>query len=126
MKEIRKSIIENYIAAYNGFDVEGMLKDLDEQVVFENYSDGQLNMQLQGSEAFRQQAESATAYFKTREQKVTNWIFSDDLIEVELLYTAVLAMDFPNGLKAGEQIQMKGLSVFTFRGDKLVKIVDKS
>lgn len=126
MKEIRKSIIENYIAAYNGFDVEGMLKDLDEQVVFENYSDGKLNLQIQGIEAFQKQAESAKAYFKNREQQVMNWTFADDTVEVELRYTAVLAMDFPSGLKAGEKIHMEGQSFFTFQGKRVMKIEDKS
>jgi hypothetical protein len=32
--EIRKNIIENYINSYNNFEIENMLKDLDENYSF--------------------------------------------------------------------------------------------
>jgi hypothetical protein len=34
----REKLIKQYLTAYNEKDVEGMLKPLDELVVFENYS----------------------------------------------------------------------------------------
>ncbi|WP_257791729.1 hypothetical protein [Pontibacter actiniarum] len=32
---LKQQVIENYIRAYNAFDVEGMVKDLHQEVVFE-------------------------------------------------------------------------------------------
>ncbi|HEX8333984.1 MAG TPA: hypothetical protein VF622_15300 [Segetibacter sp.] len=43
----REKIIRNYIDGYNEFDVDKMIKDLDEAVTFENISNGQTNMLLQ-------------------------------------------------------------------------------
>ncbi|WP_255563236.1 nuclear transport factor 2 family protein [Mucilaginibacter sp. 21P] len=57
----REAIINNYIDAYNSFDIDGMMKDMADDVVFENISGGQVNMTLNGLQAFRQQAEQAKA-----------------------------------------------------------------
>ena len=126
MDDQRKAIIKDYLMSYNNFDVSDMLKNLDEQVIFENYSDGKLNVEIKGIKAFKQQAESAKAYFESREQKVTKWTFSGDVVEIEIDYSAVLAMDFPGGMKAGDTLHMKGQSTFFFQGDKIIKIQDRS
>ena len=56
---MREDIIRNYIEAYNSFDVERMLADLDANVRFVNISDGVVNMILEGRHKFREQAEQA-------------------------------------------------------------------
>ena len=49
----RQKVIEEYIEAYNSFDVEGMLKHLSPKVVFENIANGETNLTIRGIEAFR-------------------------------------------------------------------------
>lgn len=58
MKNLQK-VIENYIQAYNQFDIEGMLTDLHEDVVFENISEGILTLRTEGIDEFHTQAEKA-------------------------------------------------------------------
>ncbi len=36
MDSIRESIIQNYIDGYNEFDIEKMVRDLDDEIVFQN------------------------------------------------------------------------------------------
>ncbi|MFD2203087.1 nuclear transport factor 2 family protein [Shivajiella indica] len=121
----RELVIRNYINAYNAFDVHGMIKDMDTNILFENISDGQVTMSLKGIEAFRQQAEQSLSYFSSRNQSIETLVHEKDQTVVELNYRAVLAMDFPNGLKKGDQIQLRGKSIFKFsKENKIIHLKD--
>lgn len=126
MREQQQSIIEHYVNAYNNFDIDGMTRDLDENIVFENISNGQVELRTDGIEAFRQQAASAKQYFQEREQRISSWEFEIGSITVEIDYRAVLAIDLPNGLKAGDTLELKGRSTFKFAGDKIIHLIDIS
>ncbi|WP_161993953.1 nuclear transport factor 2 family protein [Cyclobacterium xiamenense] len=121
-----KLVIEKYIAAYNAKNVEEMVRDLSVDVVFEHLTNDEVSMRLEGLDAFRRQAEEALSYFSHRKQTVLSWEFAGDLVRVEVDYQAVLAVDFPNGLKAGERLHMSGISEFTFENDKTKAIKDRS
>lgn len=124
--EKRKRIIENYVEAYNNFEVEGMLRDLDDRLVFRNISNGEVNLLLNGLDEFRKQAEQTNALFSEREQKITGLKFDGNAAEAEITYRGTLAADLPNGLKAGSEIQLTGKSIFRFAGDKIIEIEDIS
>jgi ketosteroid isomerase-like protein len=126
MQDIQKTTIENYIRSYNAFDVEGMTKDLHPDVVFENVSNGEVDLTTNGIGEFRKQAEMAKGVFTQREQKITSWNFNSDTVTIDIDYNGVLAVDLPNGMKYGETLRLKGQSVFTFKGGKISRIQDKS
>jgi ketosteroid isomerase-like protein len=125
MEATQKKIIENYIQAYNSFDVEGMIKDLQQDIVFENISNDQVNLTTKGIVEFKKQAELAKSYFAQREQKITSWKFSGNTVVITIDYKEILAVD-TNGKKAGDTLQLKGQSIFEFKDRQLIKIVDKS
>jgi hypothetical protein len=122
----RELIISNYIKAYNSFDVEGMLKDLTPTVKFENVSNGEVNMALDGIDALREQAVQAAQLFASRGQIIRSFSHNGNQTEIEIDYNATLAVDLPNGLKKGDELSLKGKSVFTFDGDRVVGIRDIS
>jgi len=122
----RELIISNYVKAYNNFDVEGMLKNLAPSVKFQNISNGDVNMDLEGIEAFRSQARQATQLFERREQIIRSFKHTGNKTEITIDYNAILAVDLPNGLKQGDELNLKGHSIFTFDGDKIVGIMDIS
>lgn len=111
METTQRTQIENYIQSYNAFDTEGMLSDLDENIIFENYSADELTHSITGLEAFKQQATEAKSYFSSREQVITSWDFDGNQVNINLEYHAVLAIDFPNGMKAGDTLDLKGQSI---------------
>ncbi|WP_286965209.1 hypothetical protein [Flavobacterium sp. UBA4854] len=39
----KEKIIQNYIEGYNQFDIEKMIADFDESIVFENIQNGETN-----------------------------------------------------------------------------------
>jgi ketosteroid isomerase-like protein len=121
-----KQLVEAYIAAYNRFDVAGMLAPLHEDVVFRNVSNGEVSLTTNGKEAFRQQAAQATQYFSEREQRVTDWQVNDQQVEVAINYKAVAAIAFPNGLQPGDTLQMQGKSIFEIENGQIISIEDIS
>lgn len=122
----RERIIKNYVEGYNQFDIDKMIVDFKDDVVFENIQNGEVNMTLTGINEFREQAENAKVYFSTRSQTITTFNHFDSKTEIEIDYYAVLAMDFPNGMKTGEELNLKGKSIFEFSDDKILKLSDIS
>lgn len=47
--EEQKILIQNYIAAYNSFDIDGMLALVHPEVLFKNIADGQINAEAKGT-----------------------------------------------------------------------------
>ncbi len=103
-----------------------MVTDFDENIVFENIQNGEINMSLTGLAEFRQQAEQAKAYFSKRTQKIKSFVHSEITTEIEINYNAILAMDFPNGLKKGHELNLVGRSIFEFSADKIIQLTDIS
>ncbi|WP_425517331.1 nuclear transport factor 2 family protein [Paenibacillus solanacearum] len=121
-----KEIIENYVEAYNSFDVSGMIKLLHQNILFRNYANGEVNTETKGIQAFRELAEKSTMTFSSRRQNITDYNVTDDKIEVFIDYEGILAVDLPNGLKTGNKVQLKGKSVFKFEEGKISLIEDYS
>ena len=126
MNANQKQIIENYVKSYNNFDVEGMIHDLADDMIFENFSNGISELIIEGKEAFKYQAERARQYFKDRNQAIESWEFKEEIVTIEIDYKATLAIDLPDSLKAGDTLELKGISIFTFENGKIKSIVDKS
>ncbi|WP_046243696.1 nuclear transport factor 2 family protein [Hymenobacter terrenus] len=121
-----RQLVERYIEAYNQFDVEGMLVPLHKDVEFRNVANGEVNLATSGKASFRQQAEQATQYFSQREQRVTEWKVDNDQVEATIDYSAIAALDFPNGLKKGDSLRLSGQSIFRFADGQIIFIEDRS
>lgn len=124
--ENREAIIRNYIEGYNQFDIDRMVKDFSNEIIFRNISNGEVNLSTKGCKAFREQAEKAATYFSKRTQSIKRIWHENDKSEVEIEYNAVLAIDLPNGLKKGEEMHLTGKSIFEFRGTKITSLTDLS
>jgi len=127
MSEARqKELVERYLAAYNAFDIEAMLAQLEPGIRFENFSGGQLTAESSGLEAFRQLAEQSKNLFSEREQRVTGLAREGELLVAEIAWRGRLAADVPGGPPAGTLLEMKGRSEFSFGAAGIVRIVDRS
>lgn len=122
----RERIIKNYIQSYNQFDIDKMFVDFDEKIVFENIHNGETNMSLRGLSALIEQAEQAKTYFTERAQSIKSFSHVDNRCEIEIGYRAILAIDFPNGLKKGQELNLIGKSIFEFEGDRIIRLTDIS
>lgn len=124
-KELQQ-IVEEFIEYYNAFDIDNMLLLFAEDCIFENISNSSGSISCYGKQELCQIATQALDLFKTRKQTVTNWVLGINKIAVEIIYEATLATDMPNGLKAGDLLNLKGVSVYEFEEGKIKRLVDFS
>lgn len=122
----KQALIERYIAAYNAFDIDGMVALLSDDVRFENHAGGALTTATDGRDAFRALAEQSRRLFSVREQRVTSWRFEPERAIVEIDYRGTLAQDVPSGPAAGTELALKGRSEFGFAGDRIAHLADFS
>jgi hypothetical protein len=120
-----KNLVQQYVDAYNAFDIDGMAKLLHEEVEFRNISDGEVEVETKGITEFRELAKQAEDIFSERCQSIKQFTFFPNKVEIELDFEATLAMDLM-GLKAGEKLKLQGKSIFEIKEDKLIVIEDYS
>ncbi len=122
----KRALIDRYVAAYNSFDVDGMLAVLNPDVEFQNVSGGEINASASGAEEFRRMAEQSQGLFASRHQEITRFRSEGDTAAVDIRYEGVLASDLPNGMRAGETLRLEGRSEFSFRDGRIDRIADYS
>lgn len=122
----KKHLIEQYISAYNSFDIDRMMALLHTEIEFENISGGKVNAKATGKSEFRAIAEQSKALFKSRKQTINYYNISEGRASIEISFKGVLAVDLPNGIKSGETISLDGRSQFSFREGKIARIIDIS
>lgn len=121
-----EEIIQAYLTAYNAKDVPAMLALLDEAVFFENVSNASGITTTQSKSEFETLALQSLNFFSERRQSVRFQVLNDTAAAVEIDYHATLAQDLPNGLKAGETLRLRGVSIFEFSHGKIIRISDYS
>lgn len=121
-----KKVVENYIQFYNTFQIDEMADLFADDCLFQNVSNSARSIECKGKEDFLKLATQSALLFKERKQSITNWIVSPNKIAVEIDYVGTLAHDMPNGLKKGESLQLKGVSIYEFENGKIKRLVDFS
>lgn len=127
MEEITiQTLINKYLISYNSLDVEGMMELLHKDIEFRNFSNGVVDTETKGIESFRQLAEQSAKLFSQRSQTAREIKVSGNIAEIKVDYEAILAVDLPNGMKAGDVLKLQGKSVFHIEDGKLIVIEDYS
>lgn len=126
MKEKRmKQIIDEYIKAYNEFNVDEMLRNVHEDVELKNTTNGEVNVQLKGINVLKNQSEQSLNLFKKREMKIIEQVIKGDTVENKISFKGVIGVDFPEaGAKSGELVKLEGKSIFQFEKGKIISIED--
>lgn len=121
-----KEAIQAYIEAYNSKNVEAMLALVDDEVIFENVSNSSGIITTKTKQDFEKLASQSLGYFIERKQVVRFSVMSVISAAVEIDYRAVLAQDLPNGMRAGQELQLRGVSIFEMKRGKFTRISDYS
>jgi steroid delta-isomerase-like uncharacterized protein len=124
--ESGQALVERYIAAYNAFDIDGMLALLAQDVRFEHHTGGELTVATDGIDAFRRLAEQSKGLFSEREQRITHIERSGDTLVAAIAYRGRLAADIPGGPAAGTVLELNGRSEFSFAAGRIARIIDHS
>lgn len=122
----RQHLIERYIAAYNTFDIDGMAAVLSPAIRFDNIAQGVKMHETVGIDAFRTLAQSSAAMFSRRQQSLLSLEFDPDQVIANIVFDGTLAVDLPDGARAGSTVAMEGSSTFSFDETGIRAIVDRS
>jgi steroid delta-isomerase-like uncharacterized protein len=121
----RQALIEAYIDAYNGFDIEGMLATLSDDVRFEHHAGDQLAVATDGKAEFEKLARVGAAMFASRRQAVVEMKDEDGTVFVTIDFHGEVAEDIPGGPGAGTVVEMRGSSEFGFAGGRICRVIDR-
>lgn len=122
----KKKLIERFVRAYNGFDVDGMMALMHPECSFQNISGDEVTASAKGLRQFRELAEKSKALFSARSQTITAYKVEPESVTVDIDYEGVLRVNLPNGLKAGQTLKLKGQSVFRFSDGLIYELIDQS
>jgi ketosteroid isomerase-like protein len=121
-----RDVIDRYLAAYNAFDVAGMLDGLHPNIEFRNVTNGEVTAAARGRDEFRALAKRAVTLFTSRGQTVREYGREGDEAWITVDYVGVLATDLGPGMAAGDTLRLSGRSTFRFRDGLIVELVDES
>ncbi|GAB2573442.1 nuclear transport factor 2 family protein [Spirosoma areae] len=121
-----RELIDQYITAYNRMDVPAMMALLHEVILFENVSNTAGTTITSGRAEFERLARQSLPIFRSRRQTIRSVTLGERTAAVEIDYEGVLASDLPNGLKAGETLALRGVTIFAFSDGKISRISDYS
>lgn len=122
----KRQLVEAYVDAYNAFDVDGMMATLHPEIEFTNVLGDDVTARASGISAFREMAEQATQLFASRKQTLTSFKVSEEGATITVAYEGTLAVDLPNGMKAGDDLHLDGRSEFRFKEGRIVWLADFS
>ncbi len=121
-----KTLIEEYLNAYNSFDVEAMVELVDPEIEFRNLSGGDVDTSAIGQDEFRELAQQSAFLFSSRKQTATTFEAEGEVVSVDIDFTGTLATDIPDGMRAGDELRVTGRSEFVFRDEKIYRLTDYS
>lgn len=122
----KRALIDRYLAAYNTFDIDGMLAEIHPAIEFRNITDGEVNAAASGIDEFRRLAEQSNSLFASRAQTLQSFAAAGDAASIAVEFVAVLAADLPNGMRKGATIRLAGRTEFEFRDGRICRITDSS
>jgi ketosteroid isomerase-like protein len=121
-----RALIDRYIDAYNRIDVDAMLATMHSEVIFENYTTGVLTVRTEGKHELRHLAESSRHLFSARHQSITSYAEAAGVGYAQIHFQGTFAVDLPNGVRAGQSIELDGRSEYRERDGLLIYIADYS
>lgn len=122
--EEKRRIIEKYITAYNNFETDEMLSLFARDCTFENYSGEELTTSAKGASELRAMMEEGKNIFAARKQIITELTFQGEIVIAEIDFRGKLKIDLPNGLKASDDLKLKGRSAFEFENGLIKSLKD--
>ena len=121
-----KALVEEFLDAYNRFDVNAMIELVDPEIEFRNVSGGEVDTTAIGQDEFRALAQQSAKLFSSRKQTPTKFEAEGEAVAVDIDFAGTLATSMPNGMKAGEELRVMGRSEFVFRDEKIHRLTDYS
>lgn len=115
-------MVVDFIEAYNTRDVEGMLADVTDDVMYRHYCDAGVLFKAGDKGEFEAALHDDLSAFEHRTQMVKTSMTMLGSTVLTTQFDALVAKDLSNGWTAGQSITLPAASEFQFSDDKIANI----
>ena len=119
-------LVERYINLNNNNDVEGVVDCCADDVMFESVVNPNNSVRLQGKDKVREILAGTMQAFSQRNHRIASLIVDGERAAAETLFVGVAAADLGGGVNAGDEVSIRGATIFEARDGKIVRICDYS
>lgn len=119
-------IVKKYLQAYNEFDIAGMLTFVHPEIHYKVIHQGKTGVHTTGKKEFERVSVKSLEYFRQREQYILSFVVKDNIIDLEIHFSAITAKELSNGMNAGDRIDLRGKSEYIFKEGLIFSIIDET
>ena len=119
-------VVERYLRAYNEKNMDDLVMCVTDDVIFENVSNREGVIRVEGKGAFRGIATMSARVFRQRSQMIRFAVVSTDSVALEIDFEAEVAADMENGWRAGQTVNLRGATFIKLRDGLISNLVDIS
>ena len=117
------TLINKFIDSYNNFDIKNLDEILSDDFEFKNISHGEVVESTSSLVEFSLVIEQAKALFSKRKVQIQNMNVNGNIIDVDIICNATMAISTIDGLEVDQEISFKGSFTFSIKEDKIIKLV---
>lgn len=122
--EDKRAVIDSYIHAFNGFDVEGMMAALHPDAYYLVIHDGDVSCRAEGADELRSAFLQEGGRCSSRKKTVMEYYEKGEQVVLELSYSCVLAHEQPDGRVAGDTLTWEGIGEVTLSEDRIARLIE--
>ncbi|ACT57964.1 nuclear transport factor 2 family protein [Hirschia baltica] len=119
-------LVERYVTLSNQDDIDGVLACCSDNVLFETVMNPRGSMRLQGKTQLREVLSGTMAAFKDRSHRLASIIVQGDRVAAETVFTGTALAELGDGVKPGDQVAIRGATIFEIENNLIARICDYS
>lgn len=119
-------LVERYINLNNNNDVEGVLECCADDIMFESVMNPNNSVRLSGKDQVREVLVGTIQAFSQRSHRIASLIVDGDRAAAETIFTGVAAAELGGGVNPGDEVSIRGATIFEARDGKIVRVCDYS
>lgn len=119
-------LIERYVTLSNHDDIDGVLACCANNVMFETVMNPRGSMRLQGKDQVREVLAGTMAAFKDRSHRLASIIVDGNRVAAETVFTGTALAELGDGVMPGDQVAIRGATIFEVENNLIVRICDYS
>lgn len=119
-------LVERYVTLSNHDDIDGVLACCADNVMFETVMNPRGSMRLQGKDQLREVLAGTMAAFKDRSHRLASVIVQDNRVAAETVFTGTALAELGDGVSPGDQVAIRGATIFEIENNLIARICDYS
>ena len=122
-QKVPRKIIRDFINSCNKFEIDGIFKNLEENIIFEKRINWQTKLRVEGIKKLKEYIKSPNQELCSRNLRIrSSWNFNSSNVTIGIKHFPVS----PANEKEMKNVQHYGQIIFVFKGDKISSIIEEN